>query len=48
MMAKLLQLPQIWLALFCAAGFALGLALPVNLPPILRVAGFLCSGQGRL
>lgn len=45
-MAKLLQLPQIWLALFCAAGFALGLALPVNLPPILRVAGFLSFGAG--
>ena len=46
MIVKLFQLPQIWLALFCAAGFALGLALPVSLPPILRVAGFFLFGAG--
>lgn len=46
MIRKILALPQVWLVGFTLAGLALGMALPISLPPILRVAGFLSFGAG--
>lgn len=45
-MSRLLALPQIWLAVFSAAGLGLGYVLPIPLSPILRVLGFLLFGTG--
>ncbi|AGT08727.1 isoprenylcysteine carboxyl methyltransferase [Paracoccus aminophilus JCM 7686] len=39
-------MPQVWLAVCVAAGIGLGQLLPLSLPPILRVLGFLLFGAG--